>query len=455
MRLHEQFRVERQVPPVRSAESGGPAAAGWNLERTGVRVSPRAVRGVRLAKAKAAREGQSSVEKQGAMEVEEQSAPVPAPATPGIQKQLADLDATISRLNSDPDPEIQAIVAKRRAQREELVLQLRATIPLPVQLRNAADVRDRADQEHNATLGEVKSLLQLLALKRAELLEREEAAESARREYLRLVAATEGPANQSNGSQQKAAATHLAELLPPPGGGYVSAVVGASMAGDGRPRGRTRAVTAGRCGTPPRDGGSSRSRIASTRPVGSRGRGPIWRRLRVGSTGGPGAFSRGQGPPSRAVRRGRRARPRLTAGELRACRGLWDPRACPEFNRIAKDKRLEQAVYDAWSNWEWIPDNASIAGIVCYTDGSAKLNIASPSSGWGLVILAVAQSGSKWMSGLIGAACNAIACDPGHPEFIGARRHSAPVAELCALKELLSWMYGCSSLVGGPGDGAV
>ena len=75
------------------------------------------------------------VEKQDAMEEEAQNALGPSPATPDRQKQLADLDATISRLNSDPDPEIQAIVSKRRAQREELVLQLRAAKPLPVQSR--------------------------------------------------------------------------------------------------------------------------------------------------------------------------------------------------------------------------------------------------------------------------------------------------------------------------------
>ena len=112
----------------------------------------------------------------------------------------------------------------------------------------------------------------------------------------------------------------------------------------------------------------------------------------------------------------------LTAAQLRASHGLWDPRACPEFNCIAQAKWLEQSVLDAWYSWEWIPDSARIVGIVCYTDGSADLNIACPSSGWGFVALAVAQVEDRIISGLIGAACNAVACDPTHPEFIGGRR---------------------------------
>ena len=170
-----------------------------------------------LAKAKAAKEAQSPVEKQDAMEEEAQNALGPSPATPDRQKQLADLDATISRLNSDPDPEIQAIVSKRRAQREELVLQLRAAKPLPVQLKIASEARDKANKKRDAIKQEVDNLEQLLALKNADLLEATAVATEAQSEYLRLAAAaaSEGQSLQNMAAQQQAAAIQLVGLLPP------------------------------------------------------------------------------------------------------------------------------------------------------------------------------------------------------------------------------------------------
>ena len=216
LRLYAQLCMERQMPPMRSPEGGRPAAR-RDSERTAVWVSTRAMCGVRVGESeggqggavpgpKAGRHGGGDTERIGAFS-----------SYPDIQKQLADLDATISRLNSDPDPEIQAIVSKRRAQREELVLQLRAAKPLPVQLKIASEARDKANKKRDAIKQEVDNLEQLLALKKADLMEATTVATETQSEYLRLAAAaaSEGPSLQNMAAQQQAAAIQLVGLLPP------------------------------------------------------------------------------------------------------------------------------------------------------------------------------------------------------------------------------------------------
>ena len=212
LRLYAQLCMEKQMLPMRSPEGGRPAA---RRDSDGSALAQCVAS--ELAKAKAAKEAQSPVEKQDAMEEEAQNALGPSPATPDRQKQLADLDATISRLNSDPYPEIQAIVSKRRAQREELVLQLRAAKPLPVQLKIASEARDKANKKRDAIKQEVDNIEQLLALTKADLLEATAVATETQSEYLRLAAAaaSEGPSLQNMAAQQQAAAIQLVGLLPP------------------------------------------------------------------------------------------------------------------------------------------------------------------------------------------------------------------------------------------------
>ena len=88
---------------------------------------------------------------------------------------------------------------------------------VPVQLKIASEARDKANKKRDAIKQEVDNPEQLLALKKADLLEATAVATEAQSKYLRLAAApaSEGPSLQNMAAQQQAAAIQLVGLLPP------------------------------------------------------------------------------------------------------------------------------------------------------------------------------------------------------------------------------------------------
>ena len=92
---------------------------------------------------------------------------------------------------SNPDPEVQDLVTRKRAVREDLVQCLRAAKPLPVQLKIALESRDRAVKRAAAAAQEVDALEELLAMRRAAAAEATVEAADAQSEYARLAAATQ------------------------------------------------------------------------------------------------------------------------------------------------------------------------------------------------------------------------------------------------------------------------
>ena len=227
-------------------------------------------------------------------------------------------------------------------------------------------------------------------LKKADLQEATTVAAEAQSEYPRLAAAAASgsPSLQNMAAQQQAAAIQLVGLLPATGSSFVPKFGGSRYCRMGVVPRRNCCRKTQSCShqLPSRCHRETRTHREALRE--QQHRTPL--RL----------FGRPRGTASNHTRQGSEQRSELTAAQLRASHGLWDPRACPEFNRIAQAKRLEQSVLDAWDSWEWIPDSARIVGIVCYTDGSADLNIACPLSGWGFVVLAVAQVEDRIISGL-------------------------------------------------------
>ena len=145
-----------------------------------------------------------------------------SPTTPSLQHQLDEISGVIARCGGDPAPEIQAIVAQKRAQKEELLTQLRASKKLPDQLRMAERARDKAEKASEALKNEVSVLTELLGIKQqaAQVAAREAEVTAQECHRLAALAAQEAAQHMQQGTpfggveQVQQAAAALAGQLP-------------------------------------------------------------------------------------------------------------------------------------------------------------------------------------------------------------------------------------------------